>query len=290
MIRLVRGVVPPGWAETEQHELTRVQAVPPPYSEDDLGERYRDLRPVLAERQFHKCAFCESMEADTKYRGVDHYRPKLACRVSEGGPPGPGYWWLCWHWDNLLYACRTCNTNKGIRFPLRDPARRLPESTLPPGEEEPLLLNPYDSDVHPAVHLEFVLDPERRGEGNRLWRASPRANSVRGASTITVVGLDHADDRRKIRSNYLENTVAKRARRFCQRWITQDGSPDWEVVLELLEAGKPWVLGAFDVLCHEIPEPVRNRAPNGWPSREELPLPPLPPGPPVVFPDRRSDG
>lgn len=94
-----------------------------------------------------KCGYCERFRDLKGELHVDHHRPKSAVsewteapqEVALTRPPtrrvSLGYWWLAWHWPNLLLACWTCNAWwKRDLFPLSAPPDR-----------RPLLLHPYDA-------------------------------------------------------------------------------------------------------------------------------------------------
>ena len=96
-----------------------------PTFEDDVWKGFRDW---LKKNVFNnKCAYCESKI--TGYPGdTEHFRPKGRVRVLlEDGTPKivkivdedgeemthPGYFWLAYHWQNLLPSCEFCNTAGG---------------------------------------------------------------------------------------------------------------------------------------------------------------------------------
>lgn len=65
-----------------------------------------DVKVLLFQDFFDKCAYCESRYATTAPVDVEHFRPKG--RVKEDATH-VGYWWLAMSWDNLLPACIFCN-------------------------------------------------------------------------------------------------------------------------------------------------------------------------------------
>lgn len=96
-----------------------------PAFEDDVWKGFRDW---LKKNVFNnKCAYCESKI--TGYPGdTEHFRPKGRVRVvledgtskivqivDEDGEEmtHPGYFWLAYHWQNLLPSCEYCNTAGG---------------------------------------------------------------------------------------------------------------------------------------------------------------------------------
>ena len=162
----------------------------------------------LLENVFHfKCAYCESpLELDRYYGDAEHFRPKgeVTFKDQEGSescaqcilPDGtsidhPGYFWLAYHWRNLVPACSFCNSGKGkgTQFPIKKGyllmkklsateratlEQELKEEIFENPEqlgwyiigpraldmdEEPLLLNPLNPDPQrtPKKHLRYGL-------------------------------------------------------------------------------------------------------------------------------------
>jgi hypothetical protein len=179
---------------------------------------YQTARDVLTERQIYKCAYCELTFRD-EAAPVEHYRPKARAddvdwhalsakkrpsesdreddeRFARGMPPSrggfdrvrwvarPGYWWLAWTWENLVFGCTGCNTGvKNARFPQGKAASALRTHEAPPGEERPLLLDPADSTEDPLDHIQYRRVYHR-------WIPTARDGSARGAWTIALLRLD----------------------------------------------------------------------------------------------------
>lgn len=75
--------------------------------ENKYNSRYKqdDVKKALQTQYKNKCAFCEQY---SERWDVEHYRPKTI------------YYWLAYSWDNLLYACPTCNQDyKKAKFDLK---------------------------------------------------------------------------------------------------------------------------------------------------------------------------
>jgi len=130
---------------------------------------WSELKRWLLDNVFHgKCAYCEVYFVSGYVGDADHYRPKGAVTVSEGGQVRPvarngvlhrGYYWLAYDWRNLLPACKLCNSSNGkmSQFPVsgehaftRDDGAANDALDL---VERPLLLNPYQD--NPSDHLQF---------------------------------------------------------------------------------------------------------------------------------------
>ena len=99
---------------------------------------YKKVKNKLEDIYHCKCAYCETNITVSGYSHVEHYRPKNE------------YYWLAYSWDNLLLSCPKCNTNKGIKFPIKaDKAEKeIPLSNLHfktseyDNQERPLIVNP----------------------------------------------------------------------------------------------------------------------------------------------------
>lgn len=211
MIRVSRGEDPEPVAlrRARYHHLARLRAriamgeIP---SRSDFCD-YAHGKAQILTAQHERCAFCE--------------RPRDGCEVDvEHFRPCSRYWWLAWSWDNQLAACKRCNgsSHKGDNFPLRDEARRLVAEEMPPGAEEPLLIDPSAED--PIDHIQF-----KRVAG--LWVPVPRNGSVRGRETIKTLGLrlfeprytDHWVDFIKPRIDMINDAIRSGvARRIHRTW------------------------------------------------------------------------
>jgi hypothetical protein len=204
---------------------------------DKLEERdlaatvWRDMKNWLSQHVFHgKCAYCETNLKGARQSGdAEHYRPKLKVNYKANDKksyitpraelkPGqmvnhPGYFWLAYHWKNLLPSCKLCNAVDGKKnqFPTRRPhvlTRRLSQDEcaqlkhspyasptqagvhyLQPDDldaiEEPLLLHPYNH--QPEDHLVFD------EFGNVVARSEGGQSSEMGQHSIDVYDLDAGD-------------------------------------------------------------------------------------------------
>lgn len=116
----------------------------------------RDVKQHLRADQHQKCAYCETCFVHSSPGDVEHYRPKAGYRqAATGRVQGPGYYWLAYDWQNLLFACEDCNrARKRQLFPLaNDPAGRARTHHDDLAQEMPLLLNPVTE--NPTAHLTF---------------------------------------------------------------------------------------------------------------------------------------
>lgn len=148
-----------------------------------FGNLYRadDVKELLKEDQHGKCAYCERY-LNGDYGAVEHYRPKGGYMQScDDVLHAPGYYWLTYDWNNLLYSCDRCNTSyKRNLFPLvNDAERNIAAEDI--SKEKPLIINPAMED--PGDHIEFhqyMVCPKRvRG-----------TDDIKGSTTIAIFHLN----------------------------------------------------------------------------------------------------
>ncbi|RKN79784.1 HNH endonuclease family protein [Ulvibacterium marinum] len=164
---------------------------------------WQDLKPHFMKAQHQKCGYCEIQVS--AHGDVEHYRPKSELQelVAEGtelansrklkGRKIPaitekGYWWLAYEWENYLLSCAICNQKyKSALFPIA-PKRKARNHGVFKAEdpkktdvrkEKPLLINPFEKDLDPYEHFEFL----------RSGVIKARNNDPRGKETIRVCGL-----------------------------------------------------------------------------------------------------
>jgi uncharacterized protein (TIGR02646 family) len=119
------------------------------------------VKKALRHAQYNKCCYCESKKfLATSYGAVEHYRPKGAVQQARGQKKEhPGYYWLAYDWNNLLFSCTACNTKKRDLFPLRDNNARARSHYDDIDLEQPFLVNPAVE--NPRDHIRFREgDPE----------------------------------------------------------------------------------------------------------------------------------
>ena len=134
------------------------------------------VKQLLCDAQYKKCCYCESVVISVSYGAVEHFRPKGAVRQTRQRPKiRPGYYWLAYQWENLLFICDVCNTNKSDLFPLANPCRRARSHHDDIKAEDPFLLDPSSSD--PRLDIRF------RGD-------APVGVTTRGNKTIELLDLD----------------------------------------------------------------------------------------------------
>jgi uncharacterized protein (TIGR02646 family) len=164
-------------------EILQGQAAPtsgPDVQECIYG--HTDVKNALNQLQHGICCYCESRYDVTGYGEVEHFRPKNGWQQDKEDKHlhQPGYYWLAYKWENLMYACKRCNCKyKQNYFPLKDPTKRFKPETRDISEEIPLLINPYE-EQHPEWHLRF--------DGTSI-----RALTEKGDASIEYYGLDREE-------------------------------------------------------------------------------------------------
>lgn len=135
-----------------------------------------EVKDALINIQNGKCCFCEAMVTHVAHGDVEHYRPKGGWIQDNEKLNQPGYYWLAYNWDNLLFSCQICNqSHKKNFFPLADAASRATSHGADITKETPLIINPALDD--PEQHIAFKDD-------------IPVGLDQRGKVTISKTGLD----------------------------------------------------------------------------------------------------
>lgn len=131
-----------------------------------------DIKAALKIAQEGKCCFCEAKVPHICPGDVEHFRPKRAYSQGAGhATQKPGYFWLTYNWDNLLFCCEQCNRrDKANLFPLQDDAVRVKSSAEDLSAETPLFIHPVSED--PAQFITFneeVAAPVTAGDQRAKW-------------------------------------------------------------------------------------------------------------------------
>ena len=241
-----------------------------------------ELKEWLIKNVFHdKCAYCETREVRSPYH-AEHFRPKGRVSFRTEGEKKlrkaiindeegkeiehPGYFWLAYHWANLLPSCNYCNSALGKKdqFPVKkshvgvkrlnpvDAAalrrkeivslKRQEVYYLQPEDlnelEEPLLLNPYIDD--PCDHLVF-------GDKGVI---APREGSEKGKVSIMVYDLD-AENLRIARQSTQDSAYIKYSMGFAQgegKLISQRINDAKEAIRGYIDGHKPYSAAVLDYL------------------------------------------
>lgn len=190
------------------------------YAHDSVKEQ-------MMEDQHRKCAYCEQYK-NGDFGCVEHYRPKGGYDLGSGTPlQQPGYYWLAYDWQNLLFSCSECNTSyKRNHFPLvNENAHDIEHRDIT--NEEPAIINPVTTD--PGDHIEFsefIIRP----------KMVDAQESIQGKTTIGVFRLNDRKDlkerRRKAWYDY-ERELVKKA--IFQKLNNNDGVALCDETLEQMK-------------------------------------------------------
>jgi uncharacterized protein (TIGR02646 family) len=139
------------------------------------------IKERLRISQHGKCAFCESNVSSVAHGDIEHFRPKKYWVQNDRlGETGPGYYWMAYDFNNLLFSCQICNQrNKKNYFPIRRPEFRAVNHhhSFNLVKEKPFFINP--SIENPKFLIGFR-GPEAIG----------RDKNYRGKKTIDSLGLN----------------------------------------------------------------------------------------------------
>lgn len=271
MIPVRRGPAPRTWVATATGELARVRTAVTAgqrLTKKLLGVRYTEVRGDLRRAQRHKCCYCER-KLEAKHEPVEHFRPKLRATRSNRTSV-PGYWWLTWSWQNLLFCCRNCNNIKLDQFPLVGDAvaphfgHPLAPGRSPPGQEQAMLIDPAMEDG--AASLQFLPVMLRR---KRQWRPFPRGGSPRGRETIRVLGLDRDEliDLYTTWAGLIERDL-KPLRAAIRRLDTARVREEWtSLTRRYYREDQPFTQLSLDVLDHHVPAAERRTWKLALPKR-----------------------
>ena len=150
------------------------------------------VKQQLIDDQHGKCCFCEADFTANSFGDVEHFRPKGGYTTTFGSQKlqRPGYYWLAYEWDNLLFSCEVCNRRKKRNyFPVADETKRAKNHLSNLTNEKPLLINPTLSD--PEKHISFN-------------QHIPVPLDTEGVESIRGYGLDR-DKLNRVRERYLRD-------------------------------------------------------------------------------------
>lgn len=169
------------------------------------------VKAALWAMQHLKCCYCEG-KYERSFSDVEHFRPKA------------GYWWLAYRFDNLYFACASCNRPKKDRFPLQPSGRALVAEEDPRAvAESALLLDPGFDEVEDHLTFEWINDVG--------YQIAPRNGSEHGRWTIDILGLDR-DDLTTRRIDYYERTLTRVISRFATARRASDAAALAEALMD----------------------------------------------------------
>lgn len=164
-----------GLARRSEHE-TDVSSDPASFSSgaatltfDQAVYAHKTVKTELIAMQHAKCAFCEAKPLHVSDGDVEHFRPKGGTRQTDADRlQRPGYYWLAYDWDNLLFSCERCNRrHKKNLFPLIDQARRAKTPQATTVDETPVFIDPSAEDPEQYIsyrdHIPVAIGGNHRG-------------------------------------------------------------------------------------------------------------------------------
>jgi len=274
MIRIRRGAEPGELKAARRRALARAiltwcegKAQQDPTADKELDfSGYKVAKRDLFEAQHWKCAYCEGTPRSLN-QPVEHFRPKAGAwrgdprisRRAESVDPDH-YWWLAWSWDNLFFACGTCNgkASKGNWFPLKQgsPALALPPkqalADLPMAHrdfscEEPMLIDPVVDD--PMGFLRWAPENPESDWDKLRWKPFGTDAGGRGATTISTLMLDRELPDHV--SGHVRTHLKPKVERLCNaRALGDKASADrtWDELVVLFEPAQLYLAATYDAL------------------------------------------
>lgn len=203
---------------------------------------HQDVKRQLMADQHYKCAYCERAK-NGDYGDVEHFRPKKGYNTSSGHPIiKPGYYWLAYNWDNLLFSCTECNrTYKRNLFPLKDASQRdIAHQDI--SREEPLLINPAEETPGDYIRFEqYIIKPNLIGG----------QESEKGKETIQIFKLNDRKDlverRRRAWENYQTLIRSRKVFEQCiaNGFISKSSVPDIQGEIDQVTSEESEFSGMF---------------------------------------------
>lgn len=271
MIRINRGIEPSSLPAIRAAKLAILNALNrPPTSDDVTG--YRVVAEDLWKMQYHKCCYCEKRILKC-FNDVEHYRPKCRADRLPGCTLTRGYWWLAFTWNNLLFACPSCNRSaKNDRFPLNVGSVSLCVGETEPGQELPLLLNPGDP-INPVEHIVFIEKSIGPPGSPKYWWARPRNGSIYGNMTIDICELNSLE-LREVRNDHFHCIIKPQIDALIKALSDQDPiavQREYDRGLEFLKPRNEYVGLTYDILCSYIPNSrIQFLIGSGWPVPSQV--------------------
>lgn len=244
MIQFDRGPEPPLLAARRTSAFEEVLPIAALHGQkskalrDKLGN-YSQGKAELHERQNGKCAFCE------RFSGLDgnpleHFRPKKGAIRQDGQVDEAHYWWLCWTWENHVFACNVCNgaSRKGNKFwiaalPAALPVPAAAMTTLPADNfnvaaEGALLIDPATED--PLDHIRWA--PLATAGPPRLWKWKVIGLTPKGVATIAILKL--TENLETIQSHVANHLVSRveSVKKHLLAGRPLDAAAEWQLLLD----------------------------------------------------------
>jgi hypothetical protein len=206
--------IPPASTEEERKYLAGRRKAEKPVVKSEVYAGQKDYYSTLDGLFRGKCAYCETNIYQTSSGDIEHFRPKgkvkdygsgrtVTAVINGSEVEHPGYYWLAYDPQNLLYSCELCNRPNKRRsggrtigkhdyFPLENGFR-----ATQPGEEVnelPSLINPLSQNPEDYPENHFEMDKS----------GVLASKTTRGRICIDLLGLNDRDLPNARRAKYLE--------------------------------------------------------------------------------------
>ncbi|MDQ8015235.1 MAG: hypothetical protein REI96_22505 [Flavobacterium nitrogenifigens] len=195
---------------------------------------HKDVKGQLIGDQFEKCCFCEAKFIENSYGDVEHFRPKTAyTNLKSKSLIYPGYYWLAYDWNNLMFSCEKCNRSyKKNHFPLDDESTRKLFHNHPNilDDEDSLLVNPITEEPTDFITFKSNIPV-------------PVNNSKKGKMTIDIFKLERMNN---IRLDYLKMLKAALVFKKINRYDNDDLSN----AMDILDISRDDLLELIDNADH----------------------------------------
>lgn len=157
----------------------------------------KKIKKSLIKSQYGKCAFCEQNVLNVSHGDVEHFRPKGGYNQSLNRQLQlPGYYWLAYNWDNLLFTCASCNQRfKKNLFPILNPAQRAKNHNDDISKEKAIFINPYNENPKYLIgfNQEVAQGKDKRKRGEKTINALGLNRKGAGFSDLLEIRKDYFD-------------------------------------------------------------------------------------------------
>lgn len=271
MIRIFRGKEPAALTAVRSAQLALLRSLGRQPRSDEI-DGYKVVADDLWRAQHFKCCYCE-FKVRRSYNDVEHYRPKARADRRPGCNLTHGYWWLAFTWENLLFACPSCNrSSKNDNFPVNKGSITLRPEAMPPGRERPLLICPA-AGVNPVLHIHFLPKVVNRTKSITHWYAIPRNGSLLGRVTIKELDLNNSE-LLELRKDYYDNTLSKEIEALKDALTRKQivrARQLFDRALALFNPKQPFVALSFDAMRWSVPnKALRAVLSTTWPRITQI--------------------
>jgi uncharacterized protein (TIGR02646 family) len=158
---------------------------------------HTNIKSVLRDGQNGKCAFCEQSVSSVSHGDIEHFRPKKGYSQNLNDTLSyPGYYWLAYEWDNLLFCCQICNQRyKKNLFHLRNPELRAKNHNSNVKYEKPFYINPARENPKFLIGFneEVAYGKDKAHRGKKTIEGIGLNRKGASVSDLLELRLDHYD-------------------------------------------------------------------------------------------------